>query len=48
MRRWMKYVKPYKWYFILGPLCMIIEVVGEVVMPKFWRRLSTPASRTKA
>nr|WP_283245468.1 ABC transporter ATP-binding protein [Congzhengia minquanensis] len=31
----MKYVKPYKWYFILGPLCMIIEVVGEVVMPKF-------------
>ncbi len=35
MRRWMKYVKPYKWYFILGPLCMIIEVVGEVVMPKF-------------
>lgn len=35
MKRWMKYVKPYKWYFILGPLCMIIEVVGEVVMPKF-------------
>lgn len=35
MKRWMKYVKPYKWYFILGPLCMIVEVVGEVVMPKF-------------
>lgn len=35
MKRWMKYVKPYKWYFILGPLCMIVEVVGEVLMPKF-------------
>ena len=35
MKRWLKYVKLYKWYFILGPLCMIVEVVGEVVMPKF-------------
>ena len=35
MKRWMKYVKPYKWYFILGPLCMIVEVVGEVLMPAF-------------
>lgn len=32
---WFKYVKPYLSYFILGPLCMIIEVVGEVLMPKF-------------
>ena len=31
----MKYVKPYMLYFILGPLCMIIEVVGEVLMPLF-------------
>ncbi len=35
MKRWMKYIKPYKWYFILGPLCMIVEVVGEVNMPAF-------------
>ncbi|MBR6594881.1 MAG: ABC transporter ATP-binding protein [Clostridia bacterium] len=35
MRKWMKYVKPYKWAFILGPLCMIVEVVGEVLLPKF-------------
>lgn len=35
MKRWLKYVKPYKWYFIFGPLCMIIEVIGEVLMPKF-------------
>lgn len=35
MKRWMRYARPYKWYFIFGPLCMIVEVVGEVVMPKF-------------
>ena len=35
MKRWLKYIKPYKWYFILGPLCMIVEVVGEVNMPAF-------------
>ena len=32
--RWFKYVKPYLPWFILGPLCMIVEVIGEVVMPK--------------
>lgn len=35
MKRWMKYVKPYILFFILGPLCMIAEVIGEVLMPKF-------------
>ena len=35
MKKWMKYVKPYLLYFILGPLCMIVEVVGEVLMPLF-------------
>jgi len=35
MKKWMKYVKPYMLYFILGPLCMIIEVIGEVLMPLF-------------
>ena len=34
MKRWLKYVKPYLPYFILGPICMIVEVVGEVLMPK--------------
>ena len=34
MKRWFKYIKPYLPYFIIGPLCMIAEVVGEVVMPK--------------
>lgn len=33
MKRWMKYVKPYLKSFILGPLGMIVEVVGEMFMP---------------
>lgn len=35
MKKWFKYIKPYLAYFILGPLCMIIEVVGEILMPIF-------------
>jgi len=31
--KWSKYVKPYMAYFILGPLCMIVEVVGDVLTP---------------
>ena len=34
MRKWMKYIKPYIAWFIIGPVCMIVEVVGEVLMPK--------------
>ncbi len=36
MKTWGKYIKPYKLYFILGPLCMIIEVLGEVIMPRLY------------
>ncbi len=39
MKRWFKYVKPYLPYFILGPLCMIVEVVGEVFMPKLMAKI---------
>ena len=35
MKQWMKYVKPYLKYFILGPFCMIVEVIGEILMPLF-------------
>lgn len=35
MKKWWKYIRPYKLYFILGPLCMIVEVIGEVLMPMF-------------
>ena len=33
MKSWFKYIKPHLHYFILGPACMIIEVIGEVLMP---------------
>ena len=33
LKHWMKYIRPYKAWFILGPLCMIVEVIGEVLMP---------------
>ncbi len=35
MKFWMKYVKPYWHQFILGPICMIIEVAGEMFMPLY-------------
>ena len=35
MKRYWKYVKPYLPAFIIGPLLMIVEVVGEVILPKF-------------
>ena len=43
MKNWMKYVKPYMLYFILGPLCMIIEVIGEVLMPMYLAEVITGA-----
>jgi ATP-binding cassette subfamily B protein len=33
VKRWFKYVKPYLSSFILGPLGMIVEVIGEMFMP---------------
>ena len=33
MKRWFKYVKPYLLSFILGPVGMIVEVIGEMFMP---------------
>ena len=47
MKRWMKYVKPYLPYFIFGPVCMIVEVIGEVLMPKFLAQvINNAAQRT--
>ncbi|MCR4962206.1 MAG: ABC transporter ATP-binding protein/permease [Lachnospiraceae bacterium] len=34
MKRYWKYIKPYLSAFIIGPLLMIVEVVGEIVLPK--------------
>lgn len=34
MKRYWKYIKPYLAYFIIGPILMLTEVVGEVLIPK--------------
>ncbi len=39
MKFYWKYVKPYLPAFIIGPLCMIVEVIGEVVMPFLLSRI---------
>ncbi|MDR3922581.1 MAG: ABC transporter ATP-binding protein [Clostridia bacterium] len=34
MKYYWKYIKPYMLFFILGPLLMLTEVAGEIVLPK--------------
>lgn len=34
MGKYKKYIKPYLTAFILGPVFMIVEVLGEVILPK--------------
>ena len=33
MKLFVKYIKPYFYYYILGPVFMMVEVVGEIVLP---------------
>lgn len=33
MKKYLKYVKPYLLFFILGPVLMLSEVAGEIVLP---------------
>ena len=35
MKRYWKYIRPYLAAFICGPVLMIVEVIGEVLLPKF-------------
>lgn len=41
---WFKYISPYLPYFICGPICMVVEVVGEVVMPRLLARVINGAN----
>ncbi len=45
MKRWLKYVTPYRAAFILGPLAMIVESVGEVVMPLLLQNIYSAVKR---
>ncbi|MDR0948458.1 MAG: ABC transporter ATP-binding protein/permease [Lachnospiraceae bacterium] len=40
MKRYWKYIKPYLPYFIIGPIMMIIEVLGEVLLPKMMANIA--------
>ncbi|MDY0387102.1 MAG: ABC transporter ATP-binding protein [Methanolobus sp.] len=42
---WRKYIDPYWKYFVLGPLCIVVEVIGEVLMPKYLAIIINNASR---
>ena len=44
MKRWFKYVKPYLTSFILGPVGMIVEVIGEMFMPLLLAELINKAN----
>ena len=44
MKRWIKYIKPYLSSFILGPVGMIIEVIGEMFMPLLLKELINSAN----
>ena len=44
MKRWTKYIKPYLSSFILGPVGMIIEVIGEMFMPLLLKELINSAN----
>lgn len=44
MKRWFKYVKPYLSSFILGPVGMIVEVIGEMFMPLLLAKLINGAN----
>ena len=50
MKRWFKYISPYKKFFVLGPLCMIIESIGEIFIPMLLRlitqRIIEPSGKT--
>ncbi len=39
MKRYWKYVHPYLSAFIIGPILMIVEVIGEVIMPLLLSRI---------
>ena len=44
MKRWYKYIKPYLASFILGPIGMIVEVIGEMFMPLLLAKLINSAN----
>ena len=44
MKRWFRYAKPYWIYFVLCPVFILVEVVGEVIMPRLLAELINSAN----
>ena len=44
MKRWLKYARPYWVYFVLCPVFILVEVVGEVIMPRLLAQLINSAN----
>ncbi len=44
MKRWFKYIKPYWVYFALCPVFILVEVIGEVIMPRLLATLINSAN----
>lgn len=47
MRRYGKYIKPYLFSFICGPILMIVEVLGEIFLPKMMALIINNGVATK-
>ena len=46
-KRYKSYILPYKSAFILGPLMMVTEVLGEILLPKFMSMIINPGVAQK-
>lgn len=46
MKRYLKYVKPYWKSFVFGPILMITEVIGEVLLPFFMAKIINVGAAT--
>ncbi len=44
LKRWFKYARPYWMYFLLCPVFILVEVVGEVIMPRLLAALINSAN----
>jgi ATP-binding cassette subfamily B protein len=46
MKRYYKYIRPYLLYFIVGPIMMIVEVIGEVLLPTMMAQIINNGATT--
>ena len=47
MKKYWKYIKPYLTSFVFAPILMIVEVIGEVVLPKLMANIINQGAANK-